>query len=169
MEHWFPSRQIEAGVDKWRLPFWGNRYLKRRLHAQCYPQLQNMSYLRDMESKKSSLTLSTPTTSCLGCRHFIHWLQLLTLKEAFTRTFERGRMKYGLYALFLKNGISCSIKYGGKRDYQEGTVVSFSPGQTVEVDMIPGNPVHDVNWDCYFIPISSLVRHLPTRSMSSVF
>lgn len=44
-------------------------------------------------------------------------------------------MDYGVYALFLKNGSKCSLLYGRQRyDYQEGTVVSFSPGQVVTVD-----------------------------------
>lgn len=46
------------------------------------------------------------------------------------------RLNYGVYALFLKNGINCSIKYGRRHyDYQEGSVVSFSPGQIIDVDM----------------------------------
>jgi AraC-like DNA-binding protein len=45
-------------------------------------------------------------------------------------------MDYGVYALYLKNGVNCSIKYGRKNyDYQEGTVVSFSPGQVIDVEM----------------------------------
>ena len=45
-------------------------------------------------------------------------------------------MEYGLYALFLKNSTTCSLKYGRRAyDYQEGTIVSFSPGQIVEVEM----------------------------------
>lgn len=44
-------------------------------------------------------------------------------------------MDYGVYALFLKNGMNCTLKYGRKPfDYQEGTVVSFSPGQLIGVD-----------------------------------
>ncbi|MDO4319547.1 MAG: helix-turn-helix domain-containing protein [Bacteroidales bacterium] len=55
------------------------------------------------------------------------------------------RLEYGLYALFLKNGLGCSVKYGRKTyDYQEGTVVSFAPGQTVDVEMKPGETTHDV-------------------------
>lgn len=47
------------------------------------------------------------------------------------------QMDYGLYALFLKGGKECDIKYGRHNyDYQEGTIVSFAPGQVVEVNMI---------------------------------
>ncbi|MDE5669116.1 MAG: AraC family transcriptional regulator, partial [Duncaniella sp.] len=46
------------------------------------------------------------------------------------------RINYGVYALYLKNGVQCSIKYGRRQyDYQEGTVVSFSPGQIIDIDM----------------------------------
>lgn len=60
---------------------------------------------------------------------------VLDLKTA-TKPVNHIRMNYGVYALFLKNGAKCSIKYGRKQyDYQEGTVVSFSPGQIIDVDM----------------------------------
>ena len=43
-------------------------------------------------------------------------------------------MKYGIYALYLKNNLSCTIQYGrNKYDYKEGTIVCFSPGQVGEV------------------------------------
>lgn len=49
------------------------------------------------------------------------------------------KVNYGLYALFLKNGVSCTLKYGRRNyDYQEGTIVSFAPGQMVEVEMKDG-------------------------------
>lgn len=55
------------------------------------------------------------------------------------------RMYYGLYALFLKNGVGCTLRYGRKQyDYQEGTVVSFSPGQVIDVDMAEGEISNDV-------------------------
>ena len=45
-------------------------------------------------------------------------------------------MKYGIYALFLKNNASCSIKYGRRSfDCQKGTIVSFAPGNNVEVSL----------------------------------
>ncbi|MDE5745765.1 MAG: AraC family transcriptional regulator, partial [Paramuribaculum sp.] len=39
-----------------------------------------------------------------------------------------------IYALFLKKGTQCVVKYGRQiYDYQVGSVVSFAPGQKVEV------------------------------------
>lgn len=65
---------------------------------------------------------------------------VIDLKKA-TKGFDRLRINYGVYALFLKNGAKCSLKYGREYyDYQEGTVVCFSPGQTIDVDST-GEPV----------------------------
>lgn len=45
-------------------------------------------------------------------------------------------MDYRVYALFLKNGKDCTLKYGRREyDYTEGTITSFAPGQVVEVSM----------------------------------
>lgn len=52
-----------------------------------------------------------------------------------TKTVNHIQMNYSLYALFLKEGKSCDIKYGRMNyDYQEGTIVSFAPGQVIEVN-----------------------------------
>lgn len=60
---------------------------------------------------------------------------VLDLKAA-TRVVNHLEMDYGVYALFLKNGSNCVLRYGRQPyDYQEGTVVSFSPGQLVGVEM----------------------------------
>lgn len=60
---------------------------------------------------------------------------VVDLKQS-KRAVNHIRVNYGLYALFLKNGVNCTIKYGRRNyDYQEGTVVSFAPGQVVDVDM----------------------------------
>ena len=58
---------------------------------------------------------------------------VVDLKEA-TKVVNNARLVYGVYALFLKNGVQCTLKYGRKKyDYQEGSVVSFAPGQVVDV------------------------------------
>ena len=55
---------------------------------------------------------------------------VIDLNKATKRDYDRVRLKYGVYAIFLKNGVNCTIKYGREYyDYQEGTVVCFSPGQ----------------------------------------
>lgn len=60
---------------------------------------------------------------------------VINLRNA-TRPVNHVRMEYGVYALFLKNGARCTIKYGRRQyDYHEGTVVSFSPGQIIDVEM----------------------------------
>ena len=48
-------------------------------------------------------------------------------------------VNYGIYALFLKD-IKCGdIRYGRQvYDYQEGTIVSFAPGQVTETEMLEG-------------------------------
>ena len=59
---------------------------------------------------------------------------VIDLTEA-TKVVNHVRMDYDVYALFLKNGTNCTLKYGRQPyDYQEGTVVSFSPGQLIGVD-----------------------------------
>ena len=53
-----------------------------------------------------------------------------------------SRLNYGLYALFLKQGDGCSIRYGREKyDSQAGTVVSFKPGQVVEVEWDESRPM----------------------------
>lgn len=52
-----------------------------------------------------------------------------------TSGINHARVHYGMYALFLKQGVQCTLRYGRRKyDYQEGTVVSFAPGQIVDVD-----------------------------------
>ena len=44
-------------------------------------------------------------------------------------------INYNVYAVFLKNGISCKLRYGLQPyDYQNGTVVCFAPGQIIGID-----------------------------------
>lgn len=61
-------------------------------------------------------------------------ISVIDLKKA-TCKVDRVRMDYGVYALFLKNGTNCILKYGRQPyDYQEGSIVSFAPGQVIDVD-----------------------------------
>lgn len=63
-------------------------------------------------------------------------VSIIDLTKA-TKAVNQITINYGIYALFLKEGKSCDIKYGRRGyDYQEGTIVSFAPGQVVEVNMI---------------------------------
>lgn len=62
-------------------------------------------------------------------------VSVIDLKMA-TQTLNNVRIKYGVYALFLKNDANCVLKYGRRHyDYHEGTIVSFSPGQIIDVEM----------------------------------
>lgn len=76
----------------------------------------------DVYNKLYGLTTSHPLVT------------VIDLKKA-TKRLDRLRINYGVYALYLKNGVNCSLKYGREYyDYQEGSVVCFSPGQIIEVD-----------------------------------
>ena len=60
---------------------------------------------------------------------------VIDLKKA-TRSVNHVRMDYGVYALYLKNGVNCTLMYGRQPyDYHEGTIVSFRPGQLIGVEM----------------------------------
>ena len=62
--------------------------------------------------------------------------------EPMASDLNHSQLNYGLYALFLKQGDGCSIRYGREKyDYQEGTVVSFKPGQVVEVEWDESRPM----------------------------
>ena len=50
-------------------------------------------------------------------------------------------MHFGFYALFLKKTCGCKLNYGKTTyDFDDETVVSFAPGQTVGVQYIDGSP-----------------------------
>lgn len=63
-------------------------------------------------------------------------VSVIDLKKATVAPYDGPmRVTYGMYAIFLKNGAGCSMRYGRRTyDYQEGTVVTFAPGQVVEID-----------------------------------
>ena len=62
-------------------------------------------------------------------------VNVVDLKGA-TRFPTHFKVNYGIYSVFLKDTKCGDIRYGRQTyDYQEGTVVSFAPGQITEVDM----------------------------------
>lgn len=66
---------------------------------------------------------------------------LVTVVEVrdFVPTEKVSVTKYGLYAVFLKQGTGCTLRYGREvYDYQEGSIVCFAPGQTVTVEYQDG-------------------------------
>lgn len=49
-------------------------------------------------------------------------------------------VRYNFYAVFLKQGENCVLKYGRQNyDYQDGTLVFIAPGQVVNIAHIPSN------------------------------
>lgn len=62
-----------------------------------------------------------------------------------TKGYEEMRWNYGLYGIFLKMELACTIRYGRQNyDYQEGTVVCFAPGQVVDVTRNSDQPASNV-------------------------
>lgn len=97
-----------------------------------------------MEKQQVNLNSIDAYNKLYGLQTYHPLVTVIDLKNA-TKTVNHVRMHYGVYALFLKNGVNCSIKYGRRvYDYQEGTVVSFSPGQIIDVDMIETEIAPDV-------------------------
>lgn len=65
-------------------------------------------------------------------------VSVVDLSKAEPRKWKAGthvKMNFDIYAIFLKNAKCSDIKYGRHYyDYQEGTLIFFGPGQTVEVE-----------------------------------
>ncbi len=58
------------------------------------------------------------------------------------RKMEESIYHYGLYALFLKENKGCKLSYGRTEyDFDEMTVTSFAPGQTIHVEPNPDVPI----------------------------
>lgn len=70
-----------------------------------------------------------------GFETFHPLVSVIDMAEA-TKMPNHATFRYGVYALWLKDGIQCSLHYGRQLyDYQDGTIVSFAPRQMVRVDM----------------------------------
>ena len=65
-------------------------------------------------------------------------VSIVDLSQA-TRWPTQAVFNYGIYAIFLKDVKCGDIRYGRQfYDYQDGTIVSFGPGQITGIDMAPG-------------------------------
>lgn len=82
------------------------------------------------------IQLNDINTYCKYCGfEVLHPLVAVVDMAKAKRNYPECKLNYGLYALWLKQGVGCSIKYGRRSyDYQDGTVVSFAPGQVVQVE-----------------------------------
>ena len=59
-----------------------------------------------------------------------------------TSPIQEAVLHYGLYALFLKENKGCKLAYGRTEyDFDEMTVTSFAPGQSIKVEPNPGIPL----------------------------
>ena len=76
---------------------------------------------------------------------------------------------YGLYALFLKENKGCKLSYGRTEyDFDEMTVTSFAPGQSIKVEPIPGVPLANIRY-WLSIPTCSTARSLARTSPDTSF
>lgn len=97
-----------------------------------------------MENPTINLNSIDAYNKLYGLKTLHPLVTVIDLKNA-TKAVNHIKLNYGVYALFLKNGAKCSIKYGRRQyDYQEGTVVSFSPGQIIDVEMVEDELAPDV-------------------------
>lgn len=78
---------------------------------------------------------SVDTYNKLNGVETLHPLVTVVDHEQPLERLKQCRLRYGLFALFLKRGDGCIVRYGREQyDYQEGTIVTFAPGQVVTVD-----------------------------------
>ena len=81
------------------------------------------------------------------------------------RIVEECNIHYGIYALFLKENKGCKLSYGRtKYDFDEMTVTSFAPGQTIHVE--PNPDVTIPKWTALVFHPDFLARTQLGRQMS---
>lgn len=81
------------------------------------------------------------------------------------REVKEAIVNYGVYALFLKENKSCQISYGRtKYDFDEMTVTTFAPGQTIHVKPAPG--VKNPKWTALVFHPDFLARTPLGKNMS---
>ena len=86
--------------------------------------------------EKGIVQLNSIADYCKYCGfELLHPLVAVVDMADAKRHYPECKLNYRLYALWLKQGVGCSIRYGRRSyDYQDGTVVSFAPGQVVQVE-----------------------------------
>lgn len=81
------------------------------------------------------------------------------------REVKEAIVNYGLYALFLKENKGCQLSYGRtKYDFDEMTVTSFAPGQSIHVKPVPG--VKNPKWTALVFHPDFLARTPLGKNMS---
>ena len=81
------------------------------------------------------------------------------------RELEEMTVDYGIYALFLKENKGCQLSYGRtKYDFDEMTITSFAPGQTIQVMPMPG--VKTPKWTAIVFHPDLLARTQLGRNIS---
>lgn len=93
-------------------------------------------YICNMENEKMFVKLDSVDTynKLYGLETHYPLATVINLNKA-TKVVNHIVMDYGVYAIYLKKGINCTLQYGRQSfDYQKGTIVSFSPGQVVGYD-----------------------------------
>ena len=100
--------------------------------GRCFTK--EISYLCYMENE--IIQMNDINTYCKYCGfEVLHPLVAVVDMAEAKRNYPECKLNYGLYALWLKQGVGCTIRYGRRNyDYQDGTVVSFAPGQVVQVE-----------------------------------
>ena len=102
--------------------------------------------LNEIYMKMKTMTLDSLKTynDLYGLKTSHPLIGVIDIKNA-TKIVNHIEMKFGVYAIYLKNGVQCTLKYGRKSyDYQEGTIVSFAPGKVVTIDDEKGELGPDV-------------------------
>lgn len=95
----------------------------------------------------------------------LHPLVSVVRYDAVPTEREAYQVRYGLYALFLKENKGCKISYGRtKYDFDEMTVTSFAPGQTISVERNP--EVDNPKWTAILFHPDFLARTQLGRQMS---
>ena len=127
-----------------------NRFLSRIsekrdrvFFSRTHPHSENKPYICRHTKKISpmddviKLDKIAQYNELFGLETFHPLVAVVDLKNA-THYPTRFTINYGLYALFLKDVKCGDIRYGKQTyDYQEGTVVSFAPGQVTETELLP--------------------------------